>query len=294
VIVGPALVAAGVAVRSATWVAVELAVQFLYFFALEAASGQTIGKRVFHVRVVSLDGRPITMRQAAIRNVLRFVDALPLLYASGMISMIRTGRAKRQRIGDVVAGTVLVVDPGGRPLRTPRWLLPVVTLVATALSIVLIVALLNAPQIGPPAGFTGDVSQPPAVGAWTATGTVTSSQGYGADPIGQPFVRSWSIARSCRTGRPCDYVMTRQVPGQAPERARLVLASDGWHGQLPTTLYVCGHTATGRAIYWPQVSVFVARFTDGGRTAEVNQRDLSYTPACGYGTHTVSWTATHS
>jgi hypothetical protein len=42
------------------------------------------------------------------------------------------------------------------------------------------------------------------------------------------------------------------------------------------------------------MSVFVARFTDGGRTAAVNQRDLSYAPACGSATHTISWTATRT
>ena len=46
-----------------------LGLQFIYFFALEAATGQTVGKRAFHVRVVALDGTPLSIRQSAIRNV---------------------------------------------------------------------------------------------------------------------------------------------------------------------------------------------------------------------------------
>src|SRR5271169_3597072 len=40
-------------------------------------NGQTPGKRVMRLRVVSIEGQPITAMQAVTRNVLRFVDALP-------------------------------------------------------------------------------------------------------------------------------------------------------------------------------------------------------------------------
>jgi hypothetical protein len=47
----------------------------------------------------------------------------------------------------------------------------------------------------------------------------------------------------------------------------------------------------GRTVYWQQHDSMVLSFTNGGQTAEVNERNFSYTPACGYGTDTVKWTA---
>lgn len=128
-----------------------LAGQFLYFFVLEIATGQTVGKRFMNVRVVALDGSPVTMRIRAVRNVLRFIDVLPLYYASGLLSLITTGRSRRQRIGDVVAGTTVVVSRDGKQMRTPRWLLPACAATATLVSIGWIVATLRgAGAAGPP------------------------------------------------------------------------------------------------------------------------------------------------
>src|SRR5579864_3777654 len=59
-----------------------LVAEFAYFFVFEISSSQTIGKRVFRVRVVTTSGAPASARQIALRNVLRVVDALPFLYAS--------------------------------------------------------------------------------------------------------------------------------------------------------------------------------------------------------------------
>jgi uncharacterized RDD family membrane protein YckC len=72
-----------------------LIVEFGYFFVCELAYGRTLGKRIFHVRVVTASGAPATARQIALRNALRVLDALPFLYASGLISMIRTGPSRR-------------------------------------------------------------------------------------------------------------------------------------------------------------------------------------------------------
>ena len=40
-------------------------------------NGQTPGKRVMQLRVISRDGRPVSGLQAVLRNILRVVDALP-------------------------------------------------------------------------------------------------------------------------------------------------------------------------------------------------------------------------
>lgn len=78
----------------------------------EAFGGRTIGKRLLGLAVVSVDGSPATFLQAVIRNVVRFVDALPGTYTVGMISVLATRRS--QRVGDLAAGT-LVVRRAARP-----------------------------------------------------------------------------------------------------------------------------------------------------------------------------------
>ncbi|HXR97031.1 MAG TPA: RDD family protein [Terriglobales bacterium] len=67
--------------------------------------GQTVGKRVFGLRVMDMYGRPLTGVQVLSRNLLRVVDALPLAYLVGGISCLATRHA--QRLGDLVAGTVV-------------------------------------------------------------------------------------------------------------------------------------------------------------------------------------------
>lgn len=71
-------------------------------------NGQTPGKRIARIRVIKESGRPITPLEAIARNLLRAVDMLPGIYAVGLICMILNCRNKR--LGDFVAGTVLVHD----------------------------------------------------------------------------------------------------------------------------------------------------------------------------------------
>jgi uncharacterized RDD family membrane protein YckC len=94
------------------WVyAVGIVVIFLlvsgYFVFFEWLwSGQTPGKRWLKLRVIREDGRPITFFEATVRNLLREFDMMPALYSVGLISVFIS--SKDQRVGDVVAGTVVV------------------------------------------------------------------------------------------------------------------------------------------------------------------------------------------
>jgi uncharacterized RDD family membrane protein YckC len=116
-----------------------------YHFVLEARDGQTIGKRRYGIRVVSLDGEMPTARAVAIRSVLRVIDQLPLWYLSGLVSMVRTGPARRQRIGDVTAGTKVVATGWGAARKgTPGWFLPTATIVAAVFSAVSLYAVTQA------------------------------------------------------------------------------------------------------------------------------------------------------
>jgi uncharacterized RDD family membrane protein YckC len=70
-------------------------------------SGQTPGKRWLKLRVIREDGRPVTFWEACVRNLLRSFDMQPMpFYSIGLISVFATKRD--QRVGDLVAGTVVV------------------------------------------------------------------------------------------------------------------------------------------------------------------------------------------
>jgi uncharacterized RDD family membrane protein YckC len=78
----------------------------LYFTVLEGSSGQSLGKRVMHIRVVREDGAPMDMVTAFVRNLLRIIDYLPTIYILGIIMILLSN--DRQRIGDMAAKTVVV------------------------------------------------------------------------------------------------------------------------------------------------------------------------------------------
>jgi uncharacterized membrane protein SpoIIM required for sporulation/uncharacterized RDD family membrane protein YckC len=87
-----------------------------YFFYFEGYHrGQTPGKKWMGLRVVRDSGHPIGLPEAAVRNLLRVADAIPPPFLLGLGFIAFHPRAKR--IGDLVAGTVVVRD---RPLESVR------------------------------------------------------------------------------------------------------------------------------------------------------------------------------
>ena len=103
--------------QGATWVMAALVfawflIHFAYFAFFEVFwNGQTPGKRYVHLRVIKDSGRPITAYEAITRNLLRIVDSMPLTYAVAIVSALLS--AKSKRLGDYIAGTVVVHE---RPL----------------------------------------------------------------------------------------------------------------------------------------------------------------------------------
>jgi len=85
-----------------------LGISLVYFAVCEGTWGQTLGKRLLGIRVVSADGNRASFGQVVGRTVLRVVDALPFFYIVGLISVLATGRGRRQRVGDLAAGTYVV------------------------------------------------------------------------------------------------------------------------------------------------------------------------------------------
>jgi len=118
----------------ATGMVIYFIISWFYGTFLETYfNGRTIGKWACGLRVICVDGRPIDGTRAVIRNLVRIADIAPFAAASqfyddastliwiptgmvGFISVICTRRM--QRLGDLAAGTMVVVDE-------KSWRLPV-------------------------------------------------------------------------------------------------------------------------------------------------------------------------
>lgn len=68
--------------------------------------GQTIGKRMFRLRVMDADGLRLQFHQVLMRNLVRFVDMLPGFYLLGGLACLLSRKA--QRLGDLAASTIVV------------------------------------------------------------------------------------------------------------------------------------------------------------------------------------------
>jgi uncharacterized RDD family membrane protein YckC len=73
--------------------------------------GQTPGKRWAGIRVIKDSGRPIHAFEAIARNLVRIVDWLPGIYGIGVVTMFLN--SKHRRLGDFVAGTLVVHESSG-------------------------------------------------------------------------------------------------------------------------------------------------------------------------------------
>lgn len=69
-------------------------------------NGQSVGKRLLKIKVISLNGAQPTIGQYFIRWIFRIVDFLLASPVGGLVCVAVT--ENKQRIGDVVAGTTLI------------------------------------------------------------------------------------------------------------------------------------------------------------------------------------------
>lgn len=88
-------------------------------------NGQTLGKRLTGIRVISAEGIPISGAQALLRNIVGVMDGFfPFLVLVGMWTMVlylvslssMFATRRFQRLGDLAAGTMVVVEQ--RPRRS--------------------------------------------------------------------------------------------------------------------------------------------------------------------------------
>ena len=82
-------------------------------------NGRTLGKRAAGLRVLADNGVAINASQAVVRNVVGAADGLlPFFYLPGLTSMLLTSRF--QRLGDLAAGTIVVVEENRRRAGVTR------------------------------------------------------------------------------------------------------------------------------------------------------------------------------
>jgi uncharacterized RDD family membrane protein YckC len=88
-----------------------------YFALFEAFwNGKTPGKKAAKIRVIHRSGRAISFLESLGRNLVRDIDYLPGFYAVGVIAIFLS--RQNQRLGDMVAGTLVVHD---HEVDTPHW-----------------------------------------------------------------------------------------------------------------------------------------------------------------------------
>jgi uncharacterized RDD family membrane protein YckC len=73
-------------------------------------SGTTPGKRLMGIEVRNDDGTPVSWSSSVVRNLLRVIDFLPILWVTG-IGFI-AGSRNFQRLGDIAAGTIVCYRHG--------------------------------------------------------------------------------------------------------------------------------------------------------------------------------------
>jgi len=112
-------VGGGGGVLIAIWAILSFLVIFGYDVAFEVLnSGRTPGKQMNGLRVVRLGGYPVNFLTSAIRNAIRPIDFLPGGYLVGASLIIAT--PKNQRLGDIVAGTLVIRQRVSRSLPLPQ------------------------------------------------------------------------------------------------------------------------------------------------------------------------------
>jgi len=77
-----------------------------YYIGCETAmNGQTIGKRIMKLRVIRMNGQPITLKHAAIRNLFKLIIDMQGI---GVVMIFFSKHCRR--LGDLVASTLVVTE----------------------------------------------------------------------------------------------------------------------------------------------------------------------------------------
>jgi uncharacterized RDD family membrane protein YckC len=124
----------GVVAAASSWSGSGLAVALASLFGSAAVllvypalmeglwGGRTVGKLVLGLRVVRVDGGPITFSQAAVRAAFGLVDVWATLGSLGTLLIFVSRRD--QRLGDMVAGTMVLRERRGGRLQPVQVVVP--------------------------------------------------------------------------------------------------------------------------------------------------------------------------
>lgn len=94
--------------NAALGIAMFLAWYGYYVYFESVWNGQTPGKRRAGLRAIKEGGQPVDFTGSAVRNLIRVVDFLPVMYGIGAIVILFGG--KNKRLGDIAAGTLVVKE----------------------------------------------------------------------------------------------------------------------------------------------------------------------------------------
>ncbi|MDA3901071.1 MAG: RDD family protein [Spirochaetes bacterium] len=82
---------------------------WLYFALMESSNFHaTLGKLFFDIRVVSLDGEVMTFKHAVVRNLCKYISALPLFFGFFMAGFT----SKKQALHDIISKSLVIDKPG--------------------------------------------------------------------------------------------------------------------------------------------------------------------------------------
>lgn len=81
-----------------------------YFFILEGLWARTLGKYLQGLVVQKLDGSPAGWKIALIRTILRVIEVNPVLLGALPAGLVLISSERKQRLGDILAGSIVVSD----------------------------------------------------------------------------------------------------------------------------------------------------------------------------------------
>jgi uncharacterized RDD family membrane protein YckC len=83
----------------------SIVVWFIYFPVIESIKGQTLGKLILGLRVVTMSGNPISFGQAFKRHLVDMID----FFFGGLVAFITIKyTSQHQRLGDLMAKTIVI------------------------------------------------------------------------------------------------------------------------------------------------------------------------------------------
>jgi uncharacterized RDD family membrane protein YckC len=99
--------------------AIWLSLLAAYFPVTEMLFGKTVGKLVTRTRVVNDAGSRPSFVQAIVRTLFRLIEVNPVLVGGLPAGIAVIASRSKQRLGDMVAGTYVLLDRDARQLQLP-------------------------------------------------------------------------------------------------------------------------------------------------------------------------------